>query len=166
MTKRVTKQGGDIHYINSDTGEFLGKGRESSRSVYRAEKEMYSPIFCNDGWRLYALPNLETNVILYMIINLNVNSNEVAIIGDYRADMVRVLGITRKQTLNNILVELAKKNMIRHKERGVYVVNPFIAWKGDFNNRIEFLNRELALGVIYEFKDSINEVNEPIGEYA
>jgi hypothetical protein len=80
------------------------------------------------------------NVLNFLCCQAEFNTGKVILPASKRKEFCDSIGI-EKQTFSNAICELKKHNLI-HGERGEYMIDPKIFWKGTTDERAKALNNE------------------------
>lgn len=86
----------------------------------------------------YILKESEYLIFMYCCKNMEFDTNEIMIRSIERREMVHDLGIS-KQTVSKSLTSLVSKHYLL-KDKGIYLVNPMLVWKGREQQRVKLIN--------------------------
>lgn len=117
-------------------------------------KEFYAT-FIDHVQFLYTLNNTEKNIMIYCCNNAKFNSGEVRITPQDRIEMMAFFNV-KKAALSNNIKSLISKNLLIG-QKGKYLVNPELFWKGTFDGREDILANSVVtfhVNYILDFNDS------------
>jgi hypothetical protein len=131
--------------VDTYTGELI---EETTSKVFTIKKEV-EPFFLTYSRFmsiLYNLNSLATVKILWKFLELaKYNTGEVFITPQIKKNIIESLKISLS-VYNKALVNLKDAEIISG-ERGLYVINPKIHWKGDFKTRENIIRSGLKITI-------------------
>lgn len=149
----------NTHFVESTKSEFLDpetgelKYTETKKivKINMGKQEEFFMTYCNYLGSFYDLKYADD---IKMIIKLNewalFDTGEVQLTPKRRIEITTELGI-RNDAISKSLKRLREKNVIEG-DKGDYVINPTMFWKGDRAKRREILTKEGGLSVTFNFE--------------
>lgn len=129
--------------VNSDTGEVLSELRYTKRKV--SKEPNFIKLYLDDVMLLSDIPRSKSDVLYLLLRKMNYD-NEITVVASHKRDIAKEL----KCSIINIdktLALLVDKGILVRKERGVFIANPRLFGRGNWED-IE----ELRLRVDYSKK--------------
>ena len=122
--------------IDNETGEIT---KERKRITYSVPSEPdFVKVYLKDLLYLFGLPKYSMGVLLWMMQHVTYASDKyglcTALNSALKDDMKDALGIKHQGTIDNILSDLVKKNVIKRLGRGLYRLNPYLFGRGDWRD--------------------------------
>ena len=128
----------EIHdrIVDIETGEVK---YEQQHITYKIKSEPdFVKVYLKDLLYLFGLAKYNIGVLLWMMQHVTYASDQyglcTALNSTLKKDMMKALGIKHQGTIDNILSELAKKDVIQRVGRGVYRLNPYLFGRGDWHD--------------------------------
>ena len=95
---------------------------------------------------MYDIKSASTIHVLYKLLEQsNFNSNTINVTTKMRADICNALKIT-SVTFTKCIKQLKEANVLSG-EKGTYIIDEAIFWKGDYNTRQKLLNSRAQLSI-------------------
>lgn len=155
MKKSHMMESEKVERVDPLTGEILQVESKKLVKLSMTEEDEFYMVFCKTIAGVYELNYADD---LKMIIKLNqiaeFNSGRVSISAGMRQSISTELGI-HTSNISKSLKRLTDKMLISG-DRGEYVINPKVFWKGDRKMRQDVLRKE-GLRFTMEFKIEPNE---------
>lgn len=124
--------------VDTQTGE-IATVETVKRHKISVDSEPFYMVFIDYIAPFYNLSNTTSkNVLAWMCTKAEFNTGKISLSTKDRDDIINLLGI-KKSALSNALKELNEKDLIKG-EKGSYIINPQIFWKGDLLTRNNLLN--------------------------
>lgn len=122
--------------IDHETGEIIN---ERHKVTYKLPSEPdFVKVYMKDLLYLFGLPKYNMGVLLWMMQHVTYASDKygmcTALNSTLKDDMKEALGIKHQGTIDNILSELVKKDVVQRVGRGVYRLNPYLFGRGDWHD--------------------------------
>lgn len=121
-------------------GEFK-KSEKTSVFSGREREPNYVKMYLADIEIIHRLPKNSGNILSELLKNMNYES-EITVNTLMKKRICEKLNIKNDRTINNALSEMVKKDVLQRSARGVYVVNPYLIAKGDWQDikglRVEY----------------------------
>lgn len=126
--------------LDKETGE-LGTIENRKRYSVTIESEPFYMVFIDYIAPLFSLTNATTKSVLSVLCTkAEFNTGKVTLSTADRNEMCEYLGIN-KTAISRAIKELVEKKLITG-EKGTYIINPQIFWKGDLLTRNALLKVE------------------------
>jgi hypothetical protein len=146
MAKKVVEHKTEV--VNQATGEVTETTKtvtirtDSQEEFFQMYIQAMTPVF-----KVTSLPAMK---LLMKMCQLAIyNTGEVYLPQGIRAELCEELGMRNNQ-ITNILADLKKLGLVTG-EKGVFIINPYIAWKGEKKVRMaEIKKMELNLKIQYQ----------------
>jgi len=132
-------------YINNETGEI--KKQEEKKVIRIPKEDEYIKIYIKTIGVLHNIP-ASADKILLEIIKYTSYNNRIILTKPVKQDIANNLNISLSR-VNNYITTLIKKNILIRKDRGMYILNPYIFGKGNWHD-IYNLRKELRLDVVFK----------------
>jgi predicted transcriptional regulator len=132
-------------YINNETGEI--KTQEEKKVIRIPKEDEYIKIYIKTIGILHNIP-ASADKILLEIIKYTSYNNRIILTKPVKQDIANNLNISLSR-VNNYITTLIKKNILIRKDRGMYILNPYIFGKGNWHD-IYNLRKELRLDVVFK----------------
>ena len=132
-------------YINNETGEI--KTQEEKKVIRIPKEDEYIKIYIKTIGVLHNIP-ASADKILLEIIKYTSYNNRIILTKPVKQDIANNLNISLSR-VNNYITTLIKKNILIRKDRGMYILNPYIFGKGNWHD-IYNLRKELRLDVVFK----------------
>ena len=131
--------------VDTYTGELI---QETTSKVFTVKKEV-EPFFLTYSRFmsiLYDLNSLATVKILWKFLEIaKYNTGEVFVTPQIKKNIIEDLKISL--SIYNKALVILKDAEIISGERGLYVINPKIHWKGDFKTREKLINSGMSITI-------------------
>jgi hypothetical protein len=125
----------------------------------RVKVQEFYATFINHVQFLYSLNNTEKNIMIYCCNNAAFNTGEVRITPKDRVRMMDFFAV-KKAALSNNINSLIRKNLLIG-EKGIYLINPSLFWKGTFDGRENLLsNPTISFKVEYSIESTEEEFDD------
>ena len=148
-------------YVNQETGEVI---EQTTKKVYRSKienPEHFIRMFAEHAAIFYGLkPDTAKIVLVWLSQNADWNTGKVLLTTSRREQLCKELQI-KPQTLSNALCALKKQKCITG-EKGEFIINPHLFWKGSDESKRELLQNK-DLQITFEFVES-ETLDETFGE--
>lgn len=132
--------------IDHETGEV----KESTTvKMQKGEEPSYIKLYLQDISYLYGLPATAGDLMHELLQYVTYGTQQIMINSYAKEQICAITGIA-KQTLSNRLQDLVNKGIIDRVARGVFVLNPYLFGKGDWNSIRELRNKNLHLKIQYD----------------
>ncbi len=122
-----------VEYLDSETGELKIMTTSKTYSIPVTNDSFYMTFFENMSGFFKIKSAIELKLIIKICTLAEYNTGKCNITSYLRKDICDELEITNQQFTNNIK-SLKNKNLITG-ERGTYMINPLIFWKGSTKER-------------------------------
>lgn len=109
----------------------------------KVKTEEFYATYLNHVQFLYSLNNTEKNIMIYCCNKAQYNTGEVDITPKDRLKMMALFDV-KKAALSNNIKSLMSKNLLVG-EKGSYVINPNLFWKGTFDKRTDLIDNSTIL---------------------
>lgn len=150
MAKKHFIESKTAEYTDPETGEILRTDTTKVFKINMGKQEEFFMTFCNYLSSFYELKYADD---IKMIIKLNewalFDTGEVSLTPKRRLEITNELNI-RNDSISKSLKRLRDKDLISG-DKGEFIINPIIFWKGDKGKRKELLMDE-GLKVQFNFK--------------
>lgn len=138
MAKKHFVSSKRIEHIDPETGEITTTETDKLVTVNLGKQEEFFMVFCNYLSSFYGLKYADD---IKMVVKLNewaqFDTGHVDLTPSKRLDIMNGLGM-RNDAISKSLKRLRDKGLISG-DRGSYVINPIIFWKGDKAKRKDLL---------------------------
>ena len=134
--------------IDVETGEV----KEYSQESVIPKEPDYVKLYLADLVMLNDIPKWVSGILYELLKRMNYQ-NEIVLNSEIKKRIAKELDIVPK-TIDNALVTFVKKNVLFRSGVGVYLANPFLFGKGEWNNI-----RKIRLSVGYGTKGKEIEAN-------
>lgn len=137
MSNVITKK------INRDWVDIDGVMHyEEGYEKIRVEDEPpFAKFYFSDIGRLFGLPSQVKDVLYFLVTRMGYGNGEIAVTAGTKRDICRYVGIYKKNseqesvaTVNNYLGLLIKKGLLKRKDTGVYLINPYVFGRGEWKD--------------------------------
>lgn len=127
-----------VDVVDSETGVVTGSMTTEKKFVYSVESDRFYMTFIDFAAPIYKLSSASAKSVLqWMCCNAEFNTGVVLLPSPRMKDMSNELNLPM-QTIYNNLTQLKKLGLITG-ERGQFMLNPEIFWKGDMQARRDLL---------------------------
>lgn len=137
LTQQTTKETYD-----NKTGEF-SKGERTSTFLGKEKEPNFIKMYLDDIEILHRLPKNSGDVLHELLRNMNYES-EITVNSLMKKRICEKLNIKNERSINNYLSQMVEKDVLQRVGRGVYIVNPYLIAKGDWNDirglRVKYKN--------------------------
>lgn len=124
--------------VDPETGEITGNITTEKKYVYNVDADKFYMTFIDFTAPLYKLKSDSAkNVLQWMCCNAEFNTGIVYLPAPRMEEMSEFLNMPKQSIYNNI-VQLKKLGLLTG-ERGKFMINPEIFWKGDIQTRRQLL---------------------------
>lgn len=139
MAEKLTQRT-EVSYVDTQTGEIVAT--ESSKTFTRKIKtDKFYMTFIDYVAPFYQLRSVSAkNILVYMCEIAEYNTGKVALTTGVRQELCYELAISSNTLTNNLKV--LKDLKLISGERGDFIINPQIFWKGDTNTRDQLLRKD------------------------
>jgi hypothetical protein len=128
-TKRISQEITD-HAINYETGEVT---EEKKHQIYYVEREPdYVKLYISDILRLTNIPKGSNDIMLAVLKRMTYN-NDIALFAPVKREIASELGL-KEITISKAIELFAKKSIILRKDRGLYIINPYLFGRGKWED--------------------------------
>lgn len=135
--------------IDRETGEY-GKIEIAKKQKIAIDSEPFYMVFVDYVSPFFNLSNITSkNVLVWMCNRAEFNTGKISISSKDRTCMMEELKV-KKSAISNAIKELSDKKLISG-EKGSYIINPQIFWKGDLLTRNAMLDVK-AIQVAFELE--------------
>lgn len=139
-----------IESVDKSTGEVIVQTTSKSYSV-KTDVDTFYMSFVEFMQPFFELRSTtDKNLIVRLCTEAEYNTGKVYITTEYRDTLCEFLGID-KTALSKSLKRLKDKGLL-FGDRGSYVINPIIFWKGDTKTRDTLLKSKDGLSINIQFK--------------
>jgi predicted transcriptional regulator len=156
MKKLITSK--EIIITNNETGEILLT--EETKTFKLPAEPPFVKLYLDDLIKIKSLPK-GNSAILYELIKLLNYEGQIILNGSIKKIIAKRLN-TKRQTIDNALNQLLKKNIISRSAIGIYLLNPHLFAKRDWTNIRKLRDKYLELKITY--KDEKKEIVAKIKE--
>ena len=126
--------------LDLTTGE-VARLETTKRHKITIESDGFYMVFIDYVAPIFKLTNgTAKSVLSWLCCHAQFNTGRVSISQADRKEIMDSLDIS-KNTLSRSLNELCQKKLLKG-ERGTYIINPFLFWKGDLKSRNALLDAE------------------------
>ena len=142
--------------VDPETGEVTGSITTEKKYVYNLDPDKFYMTFIDFAAPIYKLnSDSAKNVLQWMCCNAEFNTGTVYLTPARLEEMSKYLDIPKQSIYNNI-VKLKKLGLVSG-ERGTFLINPEIFWKGDMQARRQLLEASgNTLSVIFSIAPNEN----------
>lgn len=138
MSKKKFQQSTFKEIHDRETGEIINL-EQSKTFIKEIKSEKFYMTFID---YISPLFNLKTDtaksILAWMCSNAEFNTGKVKLTTEDRKEICKELDISPNSLTNNL--KLLKNNLLISGERGNFLINPQIHWKGDTQTRDKVLN--------------------------
>jgi len=131
--------------IDYDTGEI--KEENTTRIIKIPKEDNYIKVYIKTIGLLHNLPNSADKILFELLKYVNYD-NEIIINKSVKENIAKRLELSLSR-INMYISNLHKKKFLIRKNRGVYILNPFVFGKGNWRD-IYNLRKELELDIIFK----------------
>ena len=115
---------------NPDTGEMITTESISKRRVIKEPD--FIKLYLNDVMLLSDVPKSKSDVLYLLLRKMNYD-NEITVVASHKRDIAQELGCSMIN-IDKTLSLLVEKSILIRKERGVYVANPRLFGRGNWED--------------------------------
>ncbi|WP_305815322.1 replication/maintenance protein RepL [Photobacterium leiognathi] len=145
-------------YTATETVTDLSTGEVVSlvekKTVRHSKEPPFIKLYVDDVIRLYGLPKGESRILFELIKRMNYQG-EIVINATIKRDIASILGVggsKPEQIISNSMNKLVKSDILFRKGTGVYITNPHIFAKGDWDDIQELRNSYIEMKIKYSSK--------------
>jgi hypothetical protein len=139
-----------VETLDTETGELIPVTTTKTFSIKTNSEEFYMT-FVKSASALFNLTSaIDIKVIIKLCMIAEFDTGEVQLSTAKRSQICYTLKIVNQQ-LSNSIASLKKKGLLSG-EKGLFVINPIIFWKGTMKKRDELLNGN-KLKYVIEFEN-------------
>jgi len=125
--------------VDHETGEVKS---ERKKVTYRVANEPdFVKVYLKDLLYLFGLPKYHAGVLYWLMQNCNYSNKDyglcVVLNAALKKNIMSDLSIKSIGTIDNILSELTKRNVIERVDTGIYRLNPYLFGRGDWRDILE-----------------------------
>jgi len=131
--------------IDYKTGEI--KEENTTRIIKIPKEDNYIKVYIKTIGLLHNLPNSADKILFELLKYVNYD-NEIIINKSVKENIAKRLELSLSR-INMYISNLHKEKFLIRKNRGVYILNPFIFGKGNWGD-IYNLRKELELDIIFK----------------
>jgi hypothetical protein len=131
--------------INNETGEV--KEEINNKTIKIPKEDNYIKIYIKTIGLLHNLPNSADKILFELLKYVNYD-NEIIINKSVKQNIANRLNLSLSR-INMYITNLYKENFLIRKNRGVYILNPFIFGKGNWKD-IYNLRKKLELDIVFK----------------
>ena len=131
--------------IDYETGEI--KEEKTAKTIKIPKEDNYIKLYIKTIGLLHNLPNSADKILFELLKYVNYD-NEIIINKSVKQNIARRLGLSLSR-INMYITDLHKQKFLIRKNRGVYILNPYIFGKGNWGD-IYNLRKELELDIIFK----------------
>ena len=165
-SKTVISQVQTMTYDES-TGEVLSTNSLTSRKV--AKEPDFIKLYLHDVMLLSDIPKSKSDVLYLLLRKMNYD-NEITVVASHKRDIAKELNCSMIN-IDKTLSLLVDKGILIRKERGVYIANPKLFGKGNWED-IEALRMSIdyqksgvkRIGTKVSKNDNFNETRQLWGD--
>lgn len=132
VKKQKLVQSVSTQTFDNVTGEHT-HGEKTSIFLGQDKEPPFVKMYLEDIEILHRLPKKSGDFLFELLMNMNYES-EITINRIMKRRICEKLGLENERTINNFLSTMVKKDVLYRVDRGVYIVNPYLLAKGDWNN--------------------------------
>ena len=136
ITQRI-----EIKQVNNVTGEILQESQSIKRKVGREPD--FIKLYLDDVMMLSHIPKSKSDILYLLLRKMNYD-NEITVVASHKRAIAQEVGCS-VINIDKTLALLVEKGVLFRKERGIYIANPLLFGKGNWEN-IE----ELRLSIDYK----------------
>ena len=126
---------GDIDFFNTKTGEVIGVVRNpvDKNKKPKKNKSQFSMINNDkhfENFDFSIITNHKELILMMLLVKLQTSTQHYLTINDLHYEyLIKKLNITRK-AVQNLIISMVKKDLLRRVCRNTYMVNPHLFYKG------------------------------------
>lgn len=143
-----------------ETGEIK---KTSVTNTFKGDEPNYIKIYLDDIAYLYNVPKAGSSLIFELFNYITYNTNELILNSSVKKKIATKIGIT-VPSLANLICSLVSKKILKRIDTGIYMLNPYLFGKGDWQTLKQLRNENIELVISYDCETNERTITTKIEE--